>query len=183
MHLAEGAGGEERAKRTDECAAAIMKLWAHRNVLPDGTRPFESLEPVIRTLQSLDPDAKKSRFFLLSHNPEPPANETPSGMWLNRAENTDETARRLVQHCLTKAADLAIEGSEEWLTLGKSVMSDRDEDLRVIIRLFSESETSEAEKLRIEFRSEIDRQIAGLRSVIELAQSMIDELDSSAPEK
>ena len=64
-----------------------------------------------------------------------------------------------------RASDLAIEESEEWLTFAKSVVSDRADDPRVIIRLFSEGEPPETERLRDEFRSEIEQQIASSRAL------------------
>jgi len=179
MHAADGAVGEERSERMDECGAAIMKLWAHRNALRDGKRPFESLEPIFRTLESLDTETKRFRYFSPPSNPDQSADETPSEKWLNRAKSADEAARGLVAYCLTKATDLAIDGKDEWIRLAQSVVSDDDYDVQVIVRLISAMGTSEAERLQNEIRVETGKQIAGLEALRQLAQSKIDELKAS----
>jgi hypothetical protein len=179
IYAADGAVGEERSKRMDECGNAIMKLWAHRNTLRDGKRPFESLEPIFRTLESLDTETKRFRYFSPPSKPDQSPDETPSEKWLNRAKSTDEAARRLVAYCLTKATELAIDGRDEWIKLAQSVQSSGDGDVQVIVRLLSQLELTESERLQNEIRSDIEGQIAGLEALRQLAQSSIDELTAS----
>ncbi len=179
IHSADDAVGEERSQRMAECGAAIMKLWAHRNTLPDGKRPFESLEPIFRTLESLDPEAQKFRYLLSPGTPDQSGNETPSKVWLNRAKSADEAARGLVKYCLTKAADLALEGKEEWIALVKSLMSERDEDLRVIVRLFNETKESEVQRAKSELRADVETRIRKLELLVELARLEIADLNNS----
>lgn len=179
MRSADGAVGEDRSKRMAECGDAIMKLWAHRNTLPDGKRPFEPLEPIFRTLKSLDPDAKTFRYFQMPDNPNKTGKETPADEWLRRAISTDESARRLVAYCLTKATDLVIAGRDDWIALAKSVGSDGDDDVQVIIRVLNQLGPSEAERVQNKIKSDIEKQIAGLEALIQLAQSSIDELKAS----
>ena len=38
-----------------ECFDTILKLWERHSSFPDGKRPFENLEPVLETLNSLNP--------------------------------------------------------------------------------------------------------------------------------
>jgi hypothetical protein len=57
---------------------------------------------------------------------------------------TDTTARALVKYCLTKAAEIALDGKEEWVTLAQSVLTDSDDDLRIIIKMFNDTKASEA---------------------------------------
>ncbi len=179
MCSVDDATGEERRKRMAECGAAIMRLWAHRNTLPDGKRPFESFEPIFRTLESLDPEAKRFRYLGSPGNPDQSGKETPSEDWLNRARSADEAARGLVKYCLGKAADLALEGEEEWIALAKSVMSERDEDLRIIIRLFDETEASVAQDMKAALRGDVETRIGELEMLVELAQLEIAELKTS----
>ena len=182
IHAAETTAGDERAKRTVECGASIMELWAHRNVLPDGTRPFESLEPVLRALESLDPETKRYRYFTRPSGSAGSGAETPSESWLSRAKAVDEAARSLVKYCLTKAADLAVEGKEEWIALAKSVMTNDDADVRVIVRLLSETGSPEAKDAEAEVRSDIAQRIESLEALISSAQLAIVELRNSIGE-
>jgi hypothetical protein len=179
IHSADAAVGEERSKRMDECGNAILKLWAHRNTLRDGKRPFESLELIFRTLESLDTETKRFRYFSPPSKPDQSADETPSEKWLNRAKSADEAARGLVAYCLTKATELAIDGRDEWIKLAQSVQSSGDDDVQVIVRLLSQLELTESERLQNEIRSDIEGQIAGLKALRQLAQSSIDELKAS----
>jgi hypothetical protein len=179
IHAAETSTGDERTNRMAECGAAIMKLWAHRNILPDGKRPFESLEPVLRALESLDPEAQSNRYFSPPSEAARSGAETPSDSWLSRANAVDEAARSLVRYCLTKAADLAVVGKEEWIALAKSVMADDDADVRVIIRLLSDMDSSEAEDAEAEIRSAVAQRIRSLEALISSAQLVIVELRDS----
>ena len=55
MDRADNAAPEERAALRKSCSDAILELWSHRAELPDGKRPFEDLEPIMRAIESLDP--------------------------------------------------------------------------------------------------------------------------------
>ena len=57
------AASEEREAAQNGCCDAILKLWTHRAGLPDGKRPFEDLEPIMRALESLDPENDTPRYF------------------------------------------------------------------------------------------------------------------------
>ena len=57
LDKASTASDEEKPERQRQCFDAILKLWSHRMALPDGKRPLESFEPIIRALESLDPDS------------------------------------------------------------------------------------------------------------------------------
>lgn len=179
MQSVENSAGDERAQRASACADAIMKLWAHRNVLPSGKRPFESLEPVLRALESLDPDADRFRYSDLLSEVRRPGKETASEDWLNRARAVDRAARALVKHCVTVASNAAVEGEDEWIALAKSGMTDEDVDLDVIMKLLGRMKPSEAEELEAEGRSRVKSRIEDLEALISLAQSAIAELGCS----
>src|SRR6266436_3211912 len=48
MLEAKSATGKEKELAEKNCFEAILALWKHRAELPNGKRPFEDLEPVIR---------------------------------------------------------------------------------------------------------------------------------------
>ena len=59
----ETAAVEDRPAKLTKCADTILNLWERRNLLPNGKRPFEDLEPILRTLESLDPTDDTPRYF------------------------------------------------------------------------------------------------------------------------
>src|ERR1700730_18452782 len=72
----EGAEGEDKKGKAQNCRDEILKLWDHRHSLSSGKRPFEDLEPIFRALASLDPENTIPRYFRLER---PPAEETQDG--------------------------------------------------------------------------------------------------------
>src|SRR5680860_5396 len=60
---AETAASEERIKKKLRCAKAILEFWKHRRDFPDGKRPFEDVEQILRILESLDPKCDTPRYF------------------------------------------------------------------------------------------------------------------------
>ena len=70
---AETAKVENRPAKLAKCADAIIGLWERRHRLPNGKRPFEDLEPILRALESLDPADDTPRYF---RSPREAADET-----------------------------------------------------------------------------------------------------------
>ncbi|MEM7143616.1 MAG: hypothetical protein AAF591_00685 [Verrucomicrobiota bacterium] len=62
ISLASSASGPEKIAAEERCFSSILRLWEHRNSLPDGLRPFEGFEPILRTLAQLDPENPKSVY-------------------------------------------------------------------------------------------------------------------------
>lgn len=59
---------EERPEKMGACCEAILSLWKHRQDLPEGRRPFQDLEAMIRTLASLDPENSTPRYCPFDKN-------------------------------------------------------------------------------------------------------------------
>lgn len=101
----------------DECAKSILALWAHRNELPSHVRPFKELEPLLRTLVSLDVDREDYRYFrpilreaALDDDDDPKAKE-----WLELAVHLDYSARLLIQFALRAAGAAAASKASPWV--------------------------------------------------------------------
>src|ERR1035437_1694863 len=54
IHDAENAPPEGRAAAQSSCAELVFLLWERRYSLPSQLRPLKKLEPLLRTLDSLD---------------------------------------------------------------------------------------------------------------------------------
>ncbi len=60
MKVAEQALSDEDKKEAEkECFETILALWKHRWSLPSRKRPSEEFEPILKTLERLNPDAKE----------------------------------------------------------------------------------------------------------------------------
>ncbi|MBI5436203.1 MAG: hypothetical protein HY937_03740 [Nitrosomonadales bacterium] len=140
IEAAESANDEDRPAKLAMCADAILKLWGHRHQLPNGKRPFEGLEPIIRALESLDPTDNTPRYF---HTPRMAAAEsevnTEAKKWLDLADEVDYSARILIRYCLTQAAQTAIDKSKEWVALAEEVGVGNDRDISIVRIIINES--------------------------------------------
>jgi hypothetical protein len=132
-HIAElmdreaSASGEAKNEIKAQCLSAILKLWSHRASLPDGARPFESFEPILRALKSLDPDNTEPRYHrtILAMHPDvnaPPEPRVRSLFEFVRV--VDDAARTIIGHALAEAAEAASDKDDEWVTLAQDAADD-----------------------------------------------------------
>ena len=120
MDHAENTGPEELAGSKNRCFEAILELWSHRAELPDGKRPFEDLEPIMRAIESLDPESETPRYFpsIIDAIDEP--EEAPQiQSLLEVVHSIDSTARILISETLADAALSATERPKEWVTVAE----------------------------------------------------------------
>ena len=120
IDAAENAPPDELAASQKRCFDAILELWGHRAELPNGKRPFEELEPIIRALESLDPDDETPRFFRSVRSGIVATDEDPqTRSLLENVSNIDSTARILISYALGQAAHSTTNKSKEWVALAK----------------------------------------------------------------
>jgi hypothetical protein len=140
---AETAKVGDRPEKLTWCADAILKLWERRHQLPNGKRPFEDLEPILRAFESLDPASDIPRYF---RSPRLAADETEQNAgttkWLELADSLDYSARILIRHCLAQAAQTALDRSKNWVKLAEGVGMEDGIDLQVIRFIIDESDVS-----------------------------------------
>jgi hypothetical protein len=144
---------EGRDEALAQCAAAILNLWEYRRKFPQGKRPLEDLEPIIRTLETLDPDRPAIRYFddvILERSETEEADESQT--WLNLAVELDYSARILIRDCLARAAQTAVNKSKEWIALAEAAGADHGIDILLIRALDEESDPLNETRKRIEER-------------------------------
>lgn len=174
---AEKASGDEKKVAERECSAAILALWRHRSELPDGRRPFQALEPVMRAIESLDPENSTPRYFRAARPPMDEAAETSEQRrWLALADELDYSAKVLIGYCLAEAAEAALDKSKEWVTLATEIEDDGVPE--IVVRIVSaaadvinESEVNEAS------RSLLKDRIQRLHAFLEMAESLVNTLE------
>lgn len=116
IDAASNAAPEGCAVAERKCFETILELWGHRAELPDGRRPFENLEPIVRALESLDPDNETPRFFRSVRRSIDMAEESSHTLSLFEFVNgIDSTARILIGYTLADAARSALDQSKDWV--------------------------------------------------------------------
>ena len=58
MKTAEQAVGEEKTEAEEKCFKAILMLWEHREGWGGNGNPYENLQPIINTINRLNPENK-----------------------------------------------------------------------------------------------------------------------------
>lgn len=174
---AETAKVEERPAKFAKCADAILKLWEHRHQLPNGKRPFEDLEPILRALASLDPTDETPRYF---RSPRRAADETEQNAetrkWLELADGLDYSAKILIRYCLTQAAQTALDRSKDWVVLAETAGLEDDSELQVIRVITDESDLTKASEPDDRARKLLEDRINRLNGFKEIADSLASDL-------
>lgn len=138
----------EQATAQAACHSAILDLWKHRHVMPNGKRPFESVEPILRTLESLDADAGVPRYFRSLPAPDADDRLDPERTrWLEIASNIDQTARTLVLHCIANAASSGKDSGGEWVRLATEAAAELDIEAPLFRIVFREHAATAAPEL------------------------------------
>ena len=112
----------ERRAAGRECFETIMELWDHRAALPDGRRPFEKLEPVMRALESLDPNDDTPRYFGPAKRAMGSGDESAAQSVLEFVNSVDDAARVTIAYALVEpaqeAADFGVDVGVEAVVVG-----------------------------------------------------------------
>ena len=175
---------DTKSAAQEACSRAILDLWQHRHSLPTHLRPLGELEPILRTLASLDVARDDFRYFpqVLREAATSGADENTK-KWLDLACGLDYSARLLIQYALRSAAADAASNAEPWVDLAIKAGADALAELSVVKFIVRDSEELETEKSKADdaLRDELSRlegfvqlasvRAAQLRSQLECEQS------------
>lgn len=131
IHDAENAPPEGRTAAQNSCAELVFQLWERRYSLPARLHPFKKLEPLLRTLDTLDA-SNGPRFRFMQ---EPPADvevKEDVEKMLGLAMKLDDAARILVQHLLATAAEQASEDLKPWIQSAADAEADVTLEVRIV---------------------------------------------------
>ncbi len=174
---AEKASAEERPAKMRACCDAILNLWKHRHTLPDGKRPFEKLEPLMRALESLDPEDDTRRYFRSIRAVADDAEENDeTKSWLKLIDGLDYSARILIRYCLTRAAQTALNKSVEWVGLAEAAGADESAEFPLIRVIFEEDSMLKASDPGKKEKKRIEDRIERLEAFAEKAMTVVSEL-------
>jgi hypothetical protein len=166
--------GDKVAFQT-EAFDAILELWKHRSQFPTGKRPFEEMEPIIRAVESLDPEDETPRYFRTQRPPRGEAAETSEQeKWLSLAEGLDYSAKLLIGDCLAEAAGAALDKSKEWVRLVEGI---EDGVPEVVIRFISRADDlNKASDPNAAQRKLLSDRIKRLQGFTQIAASVAETL-------
>ena len=177
MDRADNAPPEERVTSRKRCSDAILELWSHRAELPDGKRPFEDLEPIIRAIESLDPENETPRYFPSIRDAIDGRDEDPQTQsLLELVRNIDSAARVLIGQVLEDAACSTVDNAKEWIALAEEAGADYG-DVDAVFRLVSDEVDIDASpdpstRKRDLLKERIDR----LETFTEMAKLVVEDL-------
>jgi hypothetical protein len=174
---AESATVEEKQSTNQKCFEAILELWKYRAELPNGKRPFENLEPVVRAIESLDPDDDTPRYLRAARLPKGEGKEKSEAQtWLNLVSNLDYSAKILIGFCLAEAARAAVDKSEEWVKLVETVGVEENATELVIRFVSSNADLGKKPDPNAEVRRQLKDRIGRLEGFIKLAEAVTGDL-------
>lgn len=131
IHAVEAAPPAERIAAQNSCAELVFQLWAKRYSLPPRLRPLKKLEPLLRTLDSLD--ATHGPRFRFMHEPLADVEvEEDVAKLLGLAVKLDDASRILVQYFLAAAAEQASVESKPWIQSAVDAEADVTLEVRII---------------------------------------------------
>ena len=175
----ESAAPKDKELKQERCVSAILELWQHRAELPNGARPFQDVEPILRALESLDPCDETPRYFQRSRKMASDAeSETEAGRWLEIADGIDATAKDLIRYCLGRASQTAQDKSAEWVALAEAAGLDEGMEFRALRILISDAELSAVEASEDAERKQIEERLGRLESFQEVAETLAADLRS-----
>jgi hypothetical protein len=113
------AAEKSRSRRAERaCREAIYELWSHRAELPNGRRPFQDVEPVVRALESLDPSADEPRYFrTVIRGVNLSTEDEVTHSLFETINGIDSIARILIGELLLEASETASDNSRDWVTM------------------------------------------------------------------
>lgn len=174
---AENAGPEERPAKMKDCCDAILSLWKHRRTFSDGIRPFEELDQLLRTLESLDPEEDTPRYF---HSLRPAIDKSKENdatkSWLELIDGLDYSAKILIRYCLIQAAQNAIDKSAEWVALANAADVDEGIEFSLIHMIWDENSLLKESDPDVQEKKRIEDRIERLENFAKLALAVVSDL-------
>ncbi len=177
IHDAEHANCEEKPDKVRLCCEAILNFWSHRYALQIGARPCGELEPILRTLESLDPEAKFPRYARSvsgAVDNEQEKGETKS--WLELVDGLDYSAKVLIRYCLTQATETTINKSAQWVALAKAAGAGMDAEGLLLGLTADENELLKAQAADVAARKRIEDRIMRLEAFAKMATEEVSRL-------
>lgn len=144
----ERATADTKLAAQDTCAKAILELWRHRASLGDKVQPFAKLEPIVRTLASLDTERPEGRYYARDLHDAVANADEEARQWLDFASDVDYVARFLIRTALRSAARSAAASVSPWVELARNAELDERVERSVVDFILRADATGDEKQLR-----------------------------------
>jgi len=171
----------DKSVAEDRCRAAILELWTHIAVSALGPKLLDDVEPIVQTLNSLNPDHSAHYFYQNAQNAVDSSDLTEEAKsWLTISRGLDYTARLLIKFCLAKAAEETRNKNSEWIKLAEDAFNVEYPVIRIITAAASDAPDAVdlAEEEKNEKLAQLEERLDRLRGFKELAEKMETEISS-----
>lgn len=139
MKTAEQAVGEEKTEAEEKCFKAILALWDHREVWCGNGNPYENLQPIINTINRLNPENKD--YFYWHNNNEYDTVSSEVQHILDIIKSIDKAARVCLEYLFKYALELTVdEGMREWIKAADKFSDEDAEDISLLRRFMGKSD-------------------------------------------
>ena len=174
---AETAKVDDRPAKLAKCTKTIIDLWERRYQLPNGRRPFEDLEPILRALESLDPTDDTPRYFRSQRMEADETEQNPETQkWLEFANGLDCSAKILIGYCLSQAAKTALDKSKAWVVLAEAAGLKDDIALPVVHFVSAQDDLTKASEPDDRARKLLEDRIKRLDGFKKMADALANDL-------
>jgi len=183
IELVEKSSGKKKEQAQKECVEIILNLWEHRWSIPQGKSFLINFEPLLETIEKLDPNKKLPFFFPPRFQKEfqkESENEVPHHAKDNyeMALKVDRLARSLISDLLNRAVsglDLNKE-RREVIRRGLDLDSPDIQALRYVLynKKTKESQESDMYDGKQERYAEIQRRIKDLEELSSFKNSLLE---------
>lgn len=142
MKAAELAVGKEKEEAEENCFSAILALWDHREAWQGKGNPYEDLEPIINTLDRLNPENKG--YFYWDENNEHDETSPEVQQVLDIIKSIDKAARACLESLFKYALEITVdEEMREWIKAADKFSDENAADISLLRRLMRKADSDE----------------------------------------
>ncbi len=168
MKTAEQAVGEEKTEAEEKCFKAILALWEHREVWCGNGNPYENLQPIINTINRLNPE--NSNYFYWNSDNEYDTVSSEVQQVLDIIKSIDKAARVCLENMFTYALERTVdENMKNWIKAADKLSDEGGEDVSVL-RQFMRKSNSDA----VDLQEKLEKRILILEEFQEKSKELLE---------
>lgn len=180
--------GKTKETAQKECFDVILKLWNHRWVYLNRSRPFKDFGKILDVLEKINPDSDNdyySRVILdrqFSILTEESNINSDTKNWIDVVVEIDKMVRIWIEYCLQQSVKtISKDKTEEWINASESLP--KSEDIKVIKTLinFAPEVSLNDEEIKSSQKEHLEKRISELSRFNEvnslILQSLKDDLN------
>lgn len=138
MKTAEQAVGEEKTEAEEKCFKAILALWDRREVWCGNRNPYGDLQPIINTINRLNPENKDYFYWDNDNKYDDVSSEVQQV--LDIIKSIDKASRVCLEYLFKYAMEITVnEDMKEWIKAANKFSDEDEEDVSLLRRYMRKS--------------------------------------------